>query len=373
MARAARLHYEFSLTHQETAAVLGVSRVKVTRLLKQARQAGIVRITVLTDVSPFAELEERLASVAGLREAIVVPAASGRDGSARSMLARGAASYLERVMRDGLVVAVGLSRTIAEVPSWLGNPRPARASFVSLAGALRAGGQGSGNPYQATDALAAAFGGTAEHLHAPVIVQSHEAAQVLRADPAIARTLERAAAADVALVGVGGRDDRIEFSQGAQLRPDEWESLLAKGMVGDIGGRFFDADGVEIEHDMNRRVTGLGLDGVPENPGPARRGQRPEQDRGAGGSAPRRLDHRSGHRCHHRPGPYRGKSGLPCPEVQWPAGLTHQGGAAARSPPAAAQPCTFMPADTSPAGHFVSGALAKPTIQRDASGAIART
>lgn len=260
MARAARLHYEFSLTHQETAAVLGVSRVKVTRLLKQAREAGIVRITVLTDVSPFAELEERLASVAGLREAIVVPAASGRDGSARSMLARGAASYLERVMRDGLVVAVGLSRTIAEVPSWLGHPRPARASFVSLAGALRAGGQGSGNPYQATDALAAAFGGTAEHLHAPVIVQSHEAARVLRADPAIARTLERAAAADVALVGVGGRDDRIEFNQGAQLRPDEWESLLAKGMVGDIGGRFFDAGGIEIEHDMNRRVTGLGLE-----------------------------------------------------------------------------------------------------------------
>ena len=93
MARAARLHYEFSLTHQETAAVLGVSRVKVTRLLKQARQAGIVRITVLTDVSPFAELEELLAAVTGLREVIVVPAASSRDGTARSMLARGAASF----------------------------------------------------------------------------------------------------------------------------------------------------------------------------------------------------------------------------------------------------------------------------------------
>ena len=260
MARAARLHYEVSLTHQETAAVLGVSRIKVTRLLKQAREAGIVQITVLTDVSPFAQLEERLASAAGLREAIVVPAATGHDGSARSMLARGAASYLQRVMHDGLVVAVGLSRTIAEVPSWLGHPRPARASFVSLAGALRDGGHGSGNPYQATDALAAAFGGTAEHLHAPVMVQSHEAARVLRADPAIARTLEQAAAADVALAGVGGREDRIAFNQGAQLRADEWESLLAKGMVGDIGGRFFDRDGAEIDHEINRRVTGLGLE-----------------------------------------------------------------------------------------------------------------
>ena len=261
VARAARLHYEFSLTHQETAAVLGVSRVKVTRLLKQAREAGIVVITVLSDLSPFAEVEERLAAAVGLRESIVVPAGGGGTGSSlRSMLARGAASYLERVARDGLVVAVGLSRTIAEVPAWLGHPRQSRASFVSLAGALPAGGHGSGNPYQATDALAAAFGGTAEHLHAPVIVRSDEAAQVLRADPSISRTLEQAVTADVALVGVGGRDDRIDFRQGTQVTPAEWTSLMAQGMVGDIGGRFFDRTGSEIEHELNRRVIGLSLE-----------------------------------------------------------------------------------------------------------------
>lgn len=261
VARAARLHYEFSLTHQETAAVLGVSRVKVTRLLKQAHEAGIVVVTVLTDLSPFAEVEERLTRSFGLRESIVVPAGGGAaSNSLRSALARGAASYLERVMRDGLVVAVGLSRTVAEVPTWLGHPRLARATFVSLAGALPAGGHGSGNPYQATDALAAAFGGTAEHLHAPVIVRSDQAARVLRADPSISRTLERAVTADVALVGIGGRDDRIDFRQGTQVTSAEWANLLAQGMVGDIGGRFFDQNGSEIEHELNRRVIGLSLE-----------------------------------------------------------------------------------------------------------------
>jgi lsr operon transcriptional repressor len=260
VARAARLHFEFGLTHEATATALGISRVKVTRLLKQARQAGIVKITVISDVSPFAELEVRLASAVGLREAIVVPAAADDDIAARSMLARGAASYLERVVRDGIVVAVGLSRTIAEMPKWLSDPRPTRSSFVSLVGALRAGGQGSGNPYQATDALAGAFGGTAEYLHAAVMVQSQEVAGVLRADPAIARTLERAAAADVAFVGVGGRDDRIDFNHGAYITAAEWARVLAAGMAGDIGGRFFDANGQEIEHDINSRVIGLGLD-----------------------------------------------------------------------------------------------------------------
>lgn len=260
MARAARLHYEFGLTHQDTAAALGVSRVKVTRLLKQARQAGIVKITVISDVSPFAELEDRLAGQTRLREAVVVPAAGSAEAT-RSMLARGAASYLERVMRDGLVVAVGLSRTVAEMPSWLASPRPANsASFVSLAGSMRTGGQGSGNPYQATDALAAAFGGTAEHLVAPVIVQSQAVAEHLRADPAIAQTLQRAAAADIAFVGVGGREDRIDFSQGVYITREDWARLLAAGMVGDIGGRFFDHNGLQINQDVNRRVIALELD-----------------------------------------------------------------------------------------------------------------
>jgi DNA-binding transcriptional regulator LsrR (DeoR family) len=259
MARAARLHFEFGLTHQDTAAALGISRIKVTRLLKQARQAGIVKITVIADVSPFAELEERLAEAAGLREAIIVPAA-GDSGAARSMLARGAASYLERVMRDGIVVAVGLSRTIAEMPNWLSNARPTKASFVSLAGALRVGGQGSGNPYQATDALARAFGGTAEHLHAPVVVRSQAVAEELRSDPAIAQTLERAAAADMAFVGVGGREDRIDFNQGLCITAAEWANLLDCGMVGDIGGRFFDRNGLQIRHEVNGRVIALDLD-----------------------------------------------------------------------------------------------------------------
>jgi len=263
MARAARLHFEFGLTHQDTAAALGISRVKVTRLLKQARQAGIVKITVVADVSPFAELEERLAEAGGLREAIIVPVA-GESGAARSMLARGAASYLERVMRDGIVVAVGLSRTIAEMPRWLSNARPTRASFVSLAGALRVGGQGSGqgsgNPYQATDALALAFGGTAEHLHAPVVVRSQAVAEELRSDPAIAQTLERAAQADMAFVGAGGREDRIDFNQGLCITAAEWANLLDCGMVGDIGGRFFDRNGLQIRNEVNGRVIALDLD-----------------------------------------------------------------------------------------------------------------
>ena len=50
--KAARLHYEFGLTHRDISEMLGISRVKVTRLLGQAREIGMVQITVNSDASP---------------------------------------------------------------------------------------------------------------------------------------------------------------------------------------------------------------------------------------------------------------------------------------------------------------------------------
>ncbi len=53
LARVARLHFEFGLTHQETANSLGLSRVKVTRLVKQARESGLVTMVVASNVGPI--------------------------------------------------------------------------------------------------------------------------------------------------------------------------------------------------------------------------------------------------------------------------------------------------------------------------------
>ena len=52
LARVARLHFEFGLTHQEMANSLGLSCVKVTRLVKQAWEFGLVTMVVALDAGP---------------------------------------------------------------------------------------------------------------------------------------------------------------------------------------------------------------------------------------------------------------------------------------------------------------------------------
>ena len=260
MARAARLHYEFDLTHHEVASTLGLSRVKVTRLLKKARQTGLVQITVRTELSLFMTMEEDLCSKFGLVRTVVVPNSVSHERGPLSAVARGGATFLNQVVGDDVVIAVGLSRTVAEIPRWLGVVSPARVHFVSLVGASRAGGGGARSPYLATDALAIAYSGTAEHLHAPVIVRSRLMAEELVLEPSVAEPLARAAGADAAFVGIGGIEDRAELGWAADVPSSEWAELTAAGMIGDIAGRFFDRDGKLIDHEINHRVIGLTLD-----------------------------------------------------------------------------------------------------------------
>ncbi len=47
MVKAAELYYELGLTQEEVAAHLAVSRPTVSRLLRQAREQDIVRITIV--------------------------------------------------------------------------------------------------------------------------------------------------------------------------------------------------------------------------------------------------------------------------------------------------------------------------------------
>jgi len=258
--KAARLHYDFGLTHQQISKILGVSRVKVTRLLAQARETGIVQIAVNSDASPYAALEHAAAERFGLEEAMIVPRFEDELDQRRAV-ARGAATYLQRVLRDGTTVTMGFSRTLALVPDFVRpRGRVVNATFLPLVGGLGRTAD-TVNAHESTDRLAQLFGCRGEHLHAPAIVGSAEVAAALRSEPMIQRALERAARADVAIVGLGSMRTTSLLEAG-DLSPDALKRLAAAGAVGDIAARFFDADGQPAELDLGERVIGLTLEEI---------------------------------------------------------------------------------------------------------------
>ena len=73
----ANLYYVDGLPQTNVARLANVSQAKVSRLLAQARQRGLVRITVAEYDPRDHELESRLEGRLGLRQAVVVKTAKG--------------------------------------------------------------------------------------------------------------------------------------------------------------------------------------------------------------------------------------------------------------------------------------------------------
>lgn len=257
MVAIARLYYEHGLTHQQIAAEKGLSRIKVTRLLAQARAAGVVEVTISGAEEPFSDLAEQVAERYALDRAWISPV----DTPDERRTAIAGANCLEHHLSASRVVAVGLSSTLAAAGEALGTRGTVREEggpgFAPMAGGW-GGWQEGLNPVELAAKLASHFGGRSYAFPAPLLAPSEEFAAVLQHLPEVEGALGLAASADTLLFSVGGLDWGMSALQGS-IGAGERDELVRQGAVGDISGRFFNRSGGPVESSVDRRAIGMTL------------------------------------------------------------------------------------------------------------------
>jgi DNA-binding transcriptional regulator LsrR (DeoR family) len=257
LARIAHRYYVDGRTQDEIGREHGVSRPTVQRLLERARWSGVVAIHVQAPPWLNLELEDQLRETFRLADAIVAQARP-EPQSQREVVARAAAGYLERRLRDGTTVAVGHGRDAGEVPRFFRPRHRLDCEFVSaMGGSPRV--EAPTNPNEICHALAAASGGRARSLYAPAYVEEPDVREGFLRQEAIASALAAAAAADVALVGIGSVDDGCTMVRSGCLTLAEIARLRAKGAVGDILGNYVDLGGRVIAAPHSERLVALSL------------------------------------------------------------------------------------------------------------------
>jgi DNA-binding transcriptional regulator LsrR (DeoR family) len=144
LAQIAAMYYVEERTQDAIAAQLGLSRVKVYRLLKQARAGQVIQFTVNWPVQRAPEFEARMCSVFGLREALVLKPDSSDHTYVLARISQLGARFLEQTLRDGMTLTVCLGRATYEVihsvRPWFSRACQHRAS----GGQHRAGDAGTG-------------------------------------------------------------------------------------------------------------------------------------------------------------------------------------------------------------------------------------
>lgn len=260
MAKVARMYYVQGLRQQGITEQLQIHQSTVSRLLKRARAANIVRISVNNPPGIFAEMEDRLITQYQLKDAVVVDCPTEEGPMVRD-LGAAMAYFVETTIKPGTVIGISSwSRSLFSMVDALHPGDSCRGGkVVQILGGVGQVGSEHHAIYLA-QRLAGLIGATPVLLQAPAIVGSAEAQRVLARDPSMRAAVELFEHLDLALVGIGSMEpSRLLSSSGNIFSPEERAELSRAGAVGDICFRFFDADGQPVKSSLMQRVIGIEL------------------------------------------------------------------------------------------------------------------
>ena len=246
-------------SQDEIAAALSTTGSNVSRMLKQARELGIVRIQIEFPTKRHEKLEQELQYRFELADVRVLAVGAGADPLPG--VGRLAARWLRDTLQDGQVLGLGWGTTLQAVAQAMDGGPQRDVEIVQLMGGLSSIALAS-TGQELARAFAERLGARHRYLHAPALFASAERLTAMLDEPSIRIALDAARTADVALVGIGTarHGSFIALIQDFELSPGERRRLQTSGAAGDLCGHFYDLSGIEVPNPVADRVLAISLD-----------------------------------------------------------------------------------------------------------------
>ncbi|NML44804.1 sugar-binding transcriptional regulator [Ramlibacter sp. G-1-2-2] len=265
LVRAAWLYYMEGLTQDRIAEQLGLTRLKVNRLLGEARSSGLVGITINSRLASCVELEAELKRVCGLQHAAIVPTPED-PAQIPVLLGRAAGEFLSRHLATQRVrgIGVGWGATLRETIRFVKPGHWPDVHVNSMMGGLTRGLEI--NTFETASALATRLGARCSYLAAPLYAGSQKSRDTLVAQDVFQESFAEMASNDVALLSVGDISEQSLLVRYGLPRDVTIASLKRARAVGDIVGRFLDAAGGPVDHPVNQRAITASLEALARIP-----------------------------------------------------------------------------------------------------------
>ncbi len=263
LASIAELYYRDRWTQSRIAKRFGVSTMQISRLLKEAEDASVVEVRINHPLPTDDVVAGELSATFGLTS---VTAVRVRDmTNPQHEVARAAALRLGRFLDEDSTLALAWSSTLALMASELPRTRVSGLKVVQMIGALTTASDPS-NPYDVVSEFGERLGAEVHALHAPTLLHTKEARDALIEDPSVKTVLDRARAADVAVIGIGAAGRSSTFFRLGYLSEQEFEALRQRGMVGDVLGHLIDERGEPLDWSHAETLVSVSLAELREVP-----------------------------------------------------------------------------------------------------------
>lgn len=255
----ARMYYVQSETMDAIAHHLGVSRSTVSRLLKEARERGLVRVSIVDPDRPMNRMAELFSKHFNVTAHLVHVRPGASSIFRLDQVARMAAGILSNTVEDGDTVGVAWGTTTSAVATHL---RPRDLTGVTVIG-LNGGAnhQTTGLPYVGSilHRFATAFRGQEQLLALPAFFDDPATREAMWREQSTRHILTVRANCNVAIFGVGGLNSELQSHVYASnyLGADDLKHLREQNVVGDVCTVMLREDGSYRDLAINKRATGM--------------------------------------------------------------------------------------------------------------------
>lgn len=259
MYQAASRYYVQGETMQSIARHLGLSRSSVSRLLKSARESGLVRISLAEQSGSQSPAAKAIGDAFDVHVHIISVRDSANEYVRFDQVARLAGRLITEAVDDNMLIGAAWGVTVANISRHLGHRSLVGSSVVQLNGG--ANSHTTGIPYigEILQAIGESFDARVVHFPVPAFFDYAETKQAMWRERSIQYVLTKQSNLDLAIFGVGSPHGGVpsQVYTAGYFDPDELAAMQKLGVVGDVCTVLLREDGSWEDLDINHRASGV--------------------------------------------------------------------------------------------------------------------
>ncbi len=265
VSQVAHMYYDLGMLQPEIADKLFFSRSKISRLLKAAKELGIVEINVRQVFDRASLVEKKLCSTFRLKDAIIITCFEGSDTeSSFHAVTDFAADYASDIIKGNQVIGLTNGTTILEMCKKLRKKNNCYINAVQLMGSFS-------NIYmhaesrQLISLLLDIYPGIGHYLNAPLYVSDSHVRDYLLTEPSNKTVFDLMKKCNIIFTGIGNLD-MTENCKWYTYQTEKHFAQLQKNLaVGSICAQYYGIDGYAINSEWNSNCVAMPLEEIRRN------------------------------------------------------------------------------------------------------------
>ena len=257
MVQAAKMYYVGGMTQEKIAKELGISRSSVSMMLSEAKDFGIVEITIKDPKNNVTEVADQFIERFGLKNCLIIPTAIDDVRLITRVVASQGADFAEDILKSHSTVGIAWGTTCYEfMLSFTNRNRLVDITVVPMIG----GTSRIASEYQLNEMVrmfSEKLQGTPSFIYAPAIAESIADKELYMQSTTMKSIVDKWNNMDAAIVSAGAPPEFYDTRMVFDLAQKNLYEANKDKVIGDICARRFNLMGEFLDNDYNARVMGI--------------------------------------------------------------------------------------------------------------------